>query len=313
MRDKRPIGTPRGVVLFVHGATIGSVLFDLPVPGYSLLEVCAGAGWWTFAVDLRGYARSPKPFGMGLAAALCLPVCTAEEAHADIAATVEYVCHITGFDQVNLAGGSWGSVTAARYAASTPGRVNKLALLAPLYGTRNASWLNTLEDPDAPGFVNPKLGGYRLVREADLLSRWDLEIPRGQLRNRRDPKVLQAMLDEELRADPASGAANAFRVPNGTLYDLFGLFSGQPAYRAEAITMPCLLVRGADDQTSTHEDACLLYSSLGSLQKQHITVAESGHFLQAERNAPLVHEAILQFLGHTTKQKLTPTFVRDEF
>ena len=309
LRERRPTGVPRGVVLFIHGATIGSVLFDLPVPGYSMLQACANAGWWAFAVDLRGYARSPKPPAMDLPAMLCPPVCTASDAQTDIAATVDHLRRACGVDKLSLVGGSWGSITAATYAASRPEHIDKLALLAPLYGTRNPAWLATLQDPNAPGQINPTLGGYRLVREADLLSRWDPEIPAHQRSTRRDPDVLRALLNSELNADPNSGDKEAFRVPNGTLHDLFKVFSGQPVYAAEAITMPCLLVRGADDQTSTLEDARLLYRRIASPHKQHLTIADAGHFLQAEHDAPLLHQALLQFLAYDIMQAATPALV----
>ena len=44
-------------VLLVHGATFGSGLFDLPVPGYSLMEELAQNGRPVYALDIRGYGQ----------------------------------------------------------------------------------------------------------------------------------------------------------------------------------------------------------------------------------------------------------------
>ncbi len=300
VRACRPQGTPRGVVLFVHGATVASVLFDIPVPGYSLLEACAAAGWWSFACDLGGYARSTRPAAMQGPATDCPLLCTGEQALADLDRVVAALRKLTGTRQLALAGGSWGSLTAARYALRAPDAVERLILIAPLFATVNAGWLQTLADPSEPGRINPKLGGYRFVSREDLLSRWDPEIPSGEEDQRRDPAVLEALMRDELAADPQSPRPDAFRVPNGTLHDLFEVFSGRPLYAPEGIQMPCLLIRGADDQTSTPADAALLHGRLGARHKRWVTVPRAGHFLQAERTgAAAVQGAIDEFLHET--------------
>jgi len=299
IRACRPEGTPRGVVLFVHGATVASVLFDIPVPGYSMLEACAAAGWWSFACDLTGYARSVRPAGMQLSPADCPLLCTGEQAILDVDKVVATLRQLTGSEKLVLAGGSWGSLTAARYTLHAPEVVERLILIAPLFGTVNVGWLQVLSDPNDPERINPKLGGYRPVRREDLLSRWDPEIPPGQEIQRRDPAVLDALMQDELAADVGSSQFDVFRVPNGTLHDLFDVFSGRPLYAPEGIRTPCLLVRGADDQTSTQADAALLHARLGSQHKRWVTIRRSGHFLQAERAAGELQAVVNDFLNET--------------
>jgi alpha-beta hydrolase superfamily lysophospholipase len=299
VRECKPSDSVRGSVLFVHGATVASGLFDIAVPGYSMLEAIANQGWWSFAFDLRGYARSQRPATMALAPRLCPVVCSGEDALADVHKVIGFVRQHTGAFKISLLGGSWGSVVAARYAQHNSLNLNSLTLLAPLYGTINQGWLDFLRDVNDPTILNRQLGGYRFTTQADLLSRWDPEIPDAQKSSRRDPRVLQALMQDETAADPTSPVPSAFRVPNGTLRDLFSVFQGTPLYDPKDIQVPCLLVRGSDDQTSTAKDAQLLLQRLGTKDKQLITIPNAGHFMQAEKQAPTVQAAIARFLART--------------
>jgi pimeloyl-ACP methyl ester carboxylesterase len=287
---------PKGVILFVHGATIASVLFDLPVPGYSLMQAYANDGWWTFACDLTGYGNSVKPAAMTKDPSECSLICTGRQALIDIEQVTKEILKRTGQTKIHLVGGSWGSLTAARFAIDHADLVERLILIAPLFGSRNESWLATLGKPNNLEEINPKLGGYRFVDMASLLSRWDPEIPAGQEHERRDPAVLQAMFQAELAADPLGATKHTFRVPNGTLHDLHHVFLGRPLYEPERLNIPCLLIRGEQDQTSTQSDMALLYKRIGSADKHMLTLPNAGHFIQAERNAPALQKVLLEYL-----------------
>ncbi len=297
VRSCQPTGPARGAVLFVHGATIGSVLFDIPVPGYSLLAVCAAAGWHSFALDLTGYAQSVRPAAMQAAPGDCPLICTGEQALDDVHRVARQVMARTGFSQLVVVGGSWGSLTAARYAMAHAPDVSKLVLLAPLFASVNPGWLKMLSNPKLPEQLNPGLGGYRYVKLDDVLARWDAEIQPGQADQRRDPQVVQALFDAELQADPQTAHPGAFRAPNGTLHDLFEVFNARPLYDPQQLTVPCLLVRGHHDQTSTAADVDGLYARLGSTQKQRVLLPHGGHFMQAERCAPQLQRHLLDFLS----------------
>jgi len=295
VRERRPAGSPRGVVLFVHGATVGSVLFDLPLPGYSLLEACAGAGWWSFACDLRGYARSWRPLGMSLPGPAAPLVCSGEEAVHDAAAVLAEVRRRTGCDRPVLTGGSWGSITAARLAAARPRELGGLVLLAPLFADINPDWLSALSDRADPARLNPSLGGWRYVTLPDLLLRWDAEIE-GDPAERRDARMPAAMFEAEQAADPDCDRAEAFRAPNGTLHDLFEVFSGRPVYDPAAIQVPTVLLRGEHDGTATASDLERLHARLGARRKERLTIRGGGHFMQAERCAPRLQRVLQEAL-----------------
>ena len=294
VRHVRPRGPCRGTVVLVHGATLASGLWDIAVPGYSVLDALAGFGYSAWAPDIRGYGRS------GRLADPTSPYAGIHEAVRDIGAVVDHACAADGTAQALLVGGSWGSITTARYATERPQRVGALALVAPIYASANALWLTDLSHPDAPDRLRADLGATRRVGLADLCRRWDPEIPGGDLARRRDEGVLRALMIDALAAEPAPpiGCAGppTFSVPNGTLIDLFESFSGRPLYDPARLPMPVLLVRGEDDQTSTAVDMRALQQRLVHSHVQCETLSGAGHFVCAERSAPVLQRLLKDFL-----------------
>ena len=68
-------------VLFVHGATYASPLYDIPATGVNWLDATAEAGFAAYALDIRGYGRSHPAF----APDPHTPYARAEQAVRDIA------------------------------------------------------------------------------------------------------------------------------------------------------------------------------------------------------------------------------------
>ena len=166
VRQRGATGRP---VLFVHGATYASRLFDIPHPGASWLQAMADLGFAAYALDIRGYGRSYSSV-METAEA---PYARASEAISDIDDVARWICARHGAEQLRIVGGSWGSITSALYACG-PGRerVERLALYAPIFGERNEGWLRMLADPACPGRLAAR-GPFRLVDEAGTRARWD--------------------------------------------------------------------------------------------------------------------------------------------
>lgn len=288
LRHAAPAAGARGSVLLVHGATLASGLWDVAVPGYSVLDALATSGFSAWALDIRGYARS------GRLAAPTAAYAGREDAQHDIAAALDFACRHDGVAHAVLVGGSWGSITTALFANRDPERIAGLALMAPLYATVNELWLADLADPADRSRLHPGLGACRAVGRAQLLARWDPEIPPGRMAERRDPAVLEALLADTLAGESAPGSTT-FTVPNGTLHDLFEVFSGRPLYDAAALRMPVLVVRGEHDATSTHADAQRLFEALGSHDKQYLQIGDAGHFVCVERSAAEFQRALNGF------------------
>ncbi len=300
IRHRPAQGASSGALLMVHGATFASELFDIARPGYSWMEAAAAAGREVFAVDLRGYARSERPTFFDELPERNPPYAKGEEVLADIDRAVEWVRQKTGREEIDLLGASWGTVTCGIYASGpAAAKLRRLVLFAPLFGEWNEPWLAICGAPGDPGRLNPDLGAYRWVEDATVRKRWDGEIPAADKSLYREEAVFQALFRSALDADPAAATRSptAFRVPNGTLVDLHSVFSGRPLYDPAALRLPTLLLRGADDPTSSDSDARRLLDALGAEERHYRVVPTASHFAMGERRAAEFHRLSEEFLA----------------
>ncbi|WP_300296238.1 alpha/beta fold hydrolase [Ferrovibrio sp.] len=298
VRECRPAepGRPAGAILFVHGATFASAIWDIGLPGMSFLERAAQVGMAAYALDVRGYADSPSQ-AMAKAAA---PYARAQQAVRDIDLVADFIRSREGCERILLVGGSWGTITGGCYAAGAgKGKLSGLVLHAPIFAETNSGWLDLIADPGNRQRPNPALGAFRQVTEAEARIRWDAEIPEGSVAQFRDETVLAAMMRDEIAAGlpPGADVPSALRVPNGALLDLFEAYSLRPLYDPADITMPTLLLRGSRDTTSTRSDALALFDRLGTRVKRYVEISHGTHFIGAERQAWQVQEAVLAFAG----------------
>ena len=290
--------SPRAVLL-LHGATLSSIVFDLPVPGYSLQERLAAAGWASYALDVRGYGGSSRPVpGDPGYPTTDQPFSTAAEGVVDAADAVRFLRHDRQHAEVALVAYSWGTIIAGRYVNAYPGAVSKMILFAPIYGTPNARWRDQFGAPAGPAHSGARLAPYRWTSTNELQARWDSEIPTEDKSSWRGTEVLQTVLQTALGSDPLSLTRTppAFRSPTGCGIDLFRAFSGYPAFDAEKIELPTLLVRGDSDTTSTEADTLRLLERLESRDKHSITIPLGTHFACFEYSAPVLFDALLAFL-----------------
>jgi pimeloyl-ACP methyl ester carboxylesterase len=286
-------------VLLVHGATLGAALFDLPLPGYSLLDALARTGRPVYAVDIRGYGHSLHGDVMNSPPRANPPFAALADAVTDVAAAVSFIVGREQAEAVDLVGFSWGTVVTARYAGDHPQRVGRIALYAPLYGERNELWLQRIGAPGDPSRLHPDIGAYRSITEANLVGRWDSDIGTSDPGSRREAGLPQAVFDTFAALDPQSRTRSppSFRAPAGALADLIGVFNGRPLYDPGKVVAPVLLVRGADDTTSTATDMARLLEGLGSSRKVERTIAPGSHFLCVERNRMQLYQCLCDFLA----------------
>lgn len=285
---QRGAGLP---VLFVHGATFSGRLFDIPHPDVNWLQAAADAGFCAHALDLRGYGLSkPASFPRDR------PFATASEAVQDIADAVDWIAARHGGGPVSVVGWSWGTITTSLYVAGPGrGRVGALILYAPIFAERNEHWRHLLADPQDPDRLRA-LPPFRRVDLAETRARWDAQLPAGA--GWRDEAVLQALVGASLADDAEAGATNppSFRVPNGTFLDLWECFNGRPVHDPGAIGCPTLLIRGAQDPTSTRSDALALLDCLAAEDRAYVEIAGGTHFINAERRAPALFNHVHAFL-----------------
>ena len=142
-REARPDGSPRGVVVLLHGLGGSRTTWDRVLPGL------AADGWRAVAWDMPGYGASPHPdsplsFG-GLADA--------------VVALVDRL----GGPRAHLVGHSLGGMIALHTALDHPGHVDRLVLVdsSPAFGfdgtTDAATWkaarLDALDRGETPATI----------------------------------------------------------------------------------------------------------------------------------------------------------------
>lgn len=286
-------------ILLVHGATFGVTLFDLPAPGYSLLSELAATGRAVYALDIRGYGYSLNGAVMDAPPDANAPFARLKDAVRDVEAAVAFIRAREHADAVDIVGFSWGTVIAACYATRLPRQVRRLALYAPLYAEVNAMWRDRIGDPADRSRIDPAIGAYRLVAQADVSQRWNADIGAADPETRRDPGMPEIIFEALAALDPQSARRTppAFRSPTGALADLVSVFNGKPLYDPAKITMPALLVRGSDDTTSTDTDCRRLLDAIASPSKRYAVIAPGSHFLCVEKNRAQLYECLGRFLN----------------
>ncbi|MGF6229428.1 pimeloyl-ACP methyl ester carboxylesterase [Inquilinus ginsengisoli] len=163
-------------------------------------------------------------------------------------------------------------------------------------------------DPDHPGRLSPKLGGYRLTTAASLFPSWDESIPAEDKASWRDPAVAEAYARAALASDPASETRDppAFRAPAGAAEDSFYQAAGRRLFDAGSITAPVLLVRSEHDFWSRPEDmAAFAHDTVRSEGVRSMTLPGATHYVhldRPERGRDALIAEIAAFLGPQTDQ-----------
>jgi pimeloyl-ACP methyl ester carboxylesterase len=291
---KNPLSSP---LLLVHGATLGANVFDLPLDGYSLMAEMALAGRAVYAIDIRGFGNSRLDPTSEAHRNLLGPFPSITEVVADVGAAVTAILTRERVETLDLIGFSWGCIAVARYAIQFPQRVARLALYAPLYGEFNRPWLDLIADPIDRTRLRSDLGPYRSIALADLIDRWNMEIGVPDIGAYRESGVAECVFETFWKLDPyvrANGTA-AFRCPSGPFVDLVNVFNGQRPYDAHELTVPTLIVRGADDRTSTDSDARALLAEIRSRHKSYVVVPCGSHFLLWEKSRRVFYRALDEY------------------
>ena len=287
------------VVLVLHGATLPSVIFDLPVfEGHSMLSYLAEQRLAAYSLDYRGYGLSSKPAAMDDPTMAGPPLITHVDAAVDVNDVLTFINQNHPGKPVILCGFSWGS-SIAGHIASTTKVVSKLILLGPVYSNKNPQWLE-LADPNDVTQLNPAIKSYRVASRERWCGLWDREIAANGLIER-DPKVLEALLDHVENSDSSwanqNGKQGCIRIPTGVLVDALRVYNQTPIYDASKITCPTLVLRGSQDTASVSIDADGLVNAL-TCPKQRIDIVNATHYGILERGAGRFFEAMVGFVQH---------------
>jgi pimeloyl-ACP methyl ester carboxylesterase len=287
-RPRLPADDPgRGIVLFVHGATFpASSTFDVPLSGSSWMDRMAGAGFDTYALDLRGYGGSTRPAAMSQPPEANPPFARTAEAVRDIAAAVDFILARREARQLTLIGWSWGTTTTAAYAAAHPDKVHRLVLVSPV-------WL---------GVQPPKYtGAYRTSTRESARAFAIAGMPKDRVDEIAPQDWFDAWWKATLATDPegARRTPPVVRSPNGVLQDFAELWAAGKtgAYDPARIRAPTLLVVGEWDVVTPPAMAQHLYPLLTKARDRRlILLSEATHFLIIEKHQERLMRKVQNFL-----------------
>ena len=269
VREKARKGPPKVPVLLVHGTWSDSRVWDFP--DRSVMDYLASRGHDTYALDLRGMGSSDRPADfdtIGLGDRLL-----------DVATVATYIVATTGHKPV-VAGWSQGGVLVGLLAAYAPDLTAGVGLFSV---------------PGSDFYVPPAF--------ADLISavsEFDRYLP--------DRDVIYGI---GFGIDPIAGkptmSADAFEtfyqlcqpdsvqlvtgMANAELYRQFVT----PAW--SRITVPALVVDGAQDLIVGEKRAQDLFDRLGSRRKQLVVYPRNAHAWFLEDNSEAVLRAFGRFLA----------------
>ena len=293
VRNKRPEGVQAfksdRIAILMHGATYPGTAFDLPLAGKSWMDYMAARGFDVYALDLPGYGRSTRPALMDAPADQNPPYMSTAEASKALGAVVDFVRKRRGVDKVNLVGWSWGTTITAAYTAENQGKVERLALYAPV-------WLRT-----TPSLVQiqGKVGAYRVVSRDQALGRWLTGVPEDKKASLIPAGWFDAWADATFATDP-KGEGKTLRAPNGVVQDGLDYWGATPPkvnWDPAKITSPVLLVLGEWDRDTPTYMAQALYPLLTNASwKRHVVLSEGTHTILMEKNRMLLLRTVQQFL-----------------
>lgn len=299
VRVKLPQKQAKTVVLILHGATLPSIIFDLPYAHDkpSMMENFADKGYATYSLDFRGYGLSSKPTEMEDPSMAGPPLITHTDAAADVDDVVQMIQERHPGVPIVLVGFSWGS-SISGYIATHSNWISRLILLGPVYSYKNPAWLE-LADPSDSSKLNPGIKSYRIASRDRWCGLWDREL-RGRDASWRNPSTFKALLDhiESTDADWAEKTQNkgCIRIPTGVLADALRTYNQNPIYNASKIQCPTLILRGEYDTASLCADADGLMATL-TCQKQRIDIADATHYGILEQGSERFFKVITDFIS----------------
>ncbi len=256
----REVRRPRGVIVLLHGRTWSALPdFDLQVPGEqrSVMRALNAAGFSAFALDLRGYGKTPRD---------ATGWWTPDRAARDLAAAIEWLAQEKHIVKPALLGWSNGSLVSCLMAQRRPELISNLIL----YGfPRDVAAPPVIQPvPDAP------------AREINTRERamTDFRSPQAISQKAIDAYVAAALSADPVRVD--------FRATEqwGEL---------DPA----KVVTPTLVLHGERDPLAPIPAQANLFTKLGTPDRQWVILPGVDHAALIEDSQPAFIAAIVAFVA----------------
>lgn len=254
----REVAQPRGVILLIHGRTWSALPdFDLQVPGEqrSVMQALNDRRYSAFALDLRGYGKSPRDETGWL---------TPDRASRDVVAALEWLASEKKISRPTLVGWSQGSLISQLTAQRQPQLISNLVLYG--YPRNPASPAPVAPVPDAP------------AREANTSKNAASDFITPQSITQ---KAIDAYVAAALAADP-------IRVDWREQEKWSELDPGR-------VTTPTLVIHGEHDPYAPMAAQAALFTQIGTADKRWVVLARADHAALLESAAPAFIDAIVGF------------------
>jgi pimeloyl-ACP methyl ester carboxylesterase len=253
------------VVVLAHGsATGGRESFDLQVPGVpgtSLMDFLAQAGFDVFALDARGFGRSTRP-EEGV---------STEQAAEDLNAVVDHVLALRGVSQVHLLGWSWGTQYGGQFLMQHGHKVARYVSYAQQHP----------ESPDLaarrhrlPTFQRAP---YLRITEQGWKLRFDSMTPPEV----NDPRIVDTFARAAAEVETKS--------PTGPHVDLL---MRQPLIDAARMPVPTLMIHGQYDDVSDLAGLLPFFAAVPNPDKQYTVIPAGGHMLHLQQGRGAFQRAV---------------------
>ena len=293
VRKKRPNNveqfTSSRVVVLQHGATYGSIAFDMPFNGLSLMDYFAGHGFYAYCLDFPGFGNYDKPPQMSEPPDKNPPFMRTPDA----ADCLGFVCYQVrerrGIDRLCLIGWSWGTAITSYYTAGHNDLVERLSLYAPV-------WDRTQSGP-SPIHVEGKIGAYRLITREATLARRQAGLTEKQKLSVMPQEWFDQWWDATVASDP-NGNDKTVRAPNGVVQDGAEYWNiGKAIYNPAEIEVPVLVVVGELDNDTPPYMAQTVFPLFTKAPCKRLSILSEGtHAIMMESNRILLFRTIIQFL-----------------
>ncbi|MFQ5703789.1 MAG: alpha/beta hydrolase [Gemmatimonadales bacterium] len=248
------------VIVLLHGRTWSALPdFDLQVPGenLSLMDGLVAAGYSTFGPDMRGYGSTPRDATGWL---------TPDRAARDLAAVLQWVWEKSGGgERPVLLGWSLGSMISQLTVQRHPELVSQLVLFG--YPFDPTVEISRQDHPDKP----PRLRNTAKAAASDFIT---------------PGSISQTAIGSYVAA---ALAADSIRVD-------WNDWESWAELKAEALTVPTLLLQGQFDPLAKSEGQVALFTGLGTPDKEWIVIPGGDHAAFLETPRPHFIAALVSFI-----------------
>ena len=296
-------GAKPEIVLFIHGGfSPATVAYDLNYKDFSWMANLAKEGFDTFSLTMTAYGSSPRPYMDDpcnvdpkqqailiphILKTPCAPrypykLVSSQTEWDEVEAAVKHILKIRGVDKINLVGWSTGTPRIGGFAAKHPEMVKRIVFLAPA----------PFFEQDTPPTVFPEPGAPVLLQTRERLEgeRWMADV---KCSDQIDDKDIRDVMWKELMLVEGAGAnwipGGVMRAPNRMNY---GWRENVPKIKA-----PTLILLGEFDNFEARQDA---WKALKVEKKAFLKIACGSHYLQYERQRPIVFNATKEWFKNGT-------------